>query len=111
MDMKDEIQKTIDENMVVLYMKGTKEMPMCGFSNSVVQMMNNYGVPYVDVNVLEDPEIRVNLSEITNWPTIPQLFINGEMVGGCDIALELHQSGELKKMLEVAEKKALSDDG
>ena len=111
MDMKDEIQKTIDENMVVLYMKGTKEMPMCGFSNSVVQMMNNYGVPYVDVNVLEDPEIRGNLSKITNWPTIPQLFINGEMVGGCDIALELHQSGELKKMLEVAEKKALSEDG
>ena len=111
MDMKDEIQKTIDENMVVLYMKGTKEMPMCGFSNSVVQMMNNYGVPYVDVNVLEDPEISVNLSEITNWPTKPQLFINGEMVGGCDIALELHQSGELKKMLEVAEKKALSEDG
>ena len=92
-------------------MKGTKEMPMCGFSNAVVQMMNNYGVPYVDVNVLEDPEIRGNLSKITNWPTIPQLFINGEMVGGCDIALELHQSGELKKMLEVAEKKALSEDG
>ena len=111
MDMKEEIQKTIDENMVVLYMKGTKEMPMCGFSNTVTQVMNGYSIPYVDVNVLEDPDIRVNLSEISNWPTIPQLFIDGELVGGCDITLELHQSGELKKMLEAAEKKALSKDG
>ena len=110
MDMKEEIQKTIDENMVVLYMKGTKEMPMCGFSNSVTQVMNGYSIPYVDVNVLEDPDIRVNLSEISNWPTIPQLFIDGELVGGCDITLELHQSGELKEMLEAAEKKALSKD-
>ena len=111
MDMKEEIQKTIDENMVVLYMKGTKEMPMCGFSNSVTQVMNGYSIPYVDVNVLEDPDIRVKLSEISNWPTIPQLFIDGELVGGCDITLELHQSGELKKMLEAAEKKSLSKDG
>ena len=111
MDMKEEIQKTIDENMVVLYMKGTKEMPMCGFSNSVTQVMNGYSIPYVDVNVLEDPDIRVKLSEISNWPTIPQLFIDGELVGGCDITLELHQSGELKKKLEAAEKKALSKDG
>ena len=111
MDMKEEIQKTIDENMVVLYMKGTKEMPMCGFSNTVTQVMNGYSIPYVDVNVLEDPDIRVNLSEISNWPTIPQLFIDGELVGGCDITLELHQSGELKKKLEAAEKKALSKDG
>jgi len=111
MDMKEEIQKTIDENMVVLYMKGTKEMPMCGFSNAVAQVMKGYSIPYVDVNVLEDPDIRVNLSEISNWPTIPQLFIDGELVGGCDITLELHQSGELKKMLETAEKKALSKDG
>ena len=110
MDMKEEIQKTIDENMVVLYMKGTKEMPMCGFSNTVTQVMNGYSIPYVDVNVLEDPDIRVNLSEISNWPTIPQLFIDGELVGGCDITLELHQSGELKKILEAAEKKALSKD-
>ena len=109
MDLKEQIQSTIDDNMVVLYMKGTKEMPMCGFSNSVVQVMNSYGIPYVDVNVLTDPEIRMNLSEISNWPTIPQLFIEGELVGGCDITLELHQSGELKKLLDTAEKKALSD--
>ena len=95
--------------MVVLYMKGTKEMPMCGFSNTVVQLMNSYGIPYVDVNILTDPEIRVKLSEISNWPTIPQLFIDGELVGGCDITLELHQSGELKKLLDEAEQKAVSD--
>lgn len=110
MDLKTEIKNTIDENMVVLYMKGTKEMPMCGFSNAVVQVMGEYGIPYVDVNVLEDPEIRVRLSELSNWPTIPQLFINGELVGGCDITLELHQSGELKRRLEEAEKEVLSSD-
>ncbi|MBH30977.1 MAG: monothiol glutaredoxin, Grx4 family [Candidatus Marinimicrobia bacterium] len=109
MDYKEQIHKTIDENMVVLYMKGTKEMPMCGFSNAVVQVMNSYGIPYVDVNILTDPEIRVKLSEISNWPTIPQLFIDGELVGGCDITLELHQSGELKKLLDAAEQKAVSD--
>lgn len=108
MDLKTEIKNTIDENMVVLYMKGTKEMPMCGFSNAVVQALGEYGIPYVDVNVLEDPEIRVHLSELSNWPTIPQLFINGELVGGCDITLELHQSGELKRRLEEAEKTVLS---
>lgn len=108
MDLKENIQKTIDDNMVVLYMKGTKEMPMCGFSNAVVQVMNSYGIPYIDVNVLEDPEIRVKLSEITNWPTIPQLFIDGDLVGGCDITLELHKSGELKKKLGEAEQKAVS---
>ena len=109
MGYKEQIHKTIDENMVVLYMKGTKEMPMCGFSNAVVQVMNSYGIPYVDVNILTDPEIRVKLSEISNWPTIPQLFIDGELVGGCDITLELHQSGELKKLLDAAEQKAVSD--
>ena len=81
MDLKEQITKTINDNMVVLYMKGTKEMPMCGFSNAVVQVLNSYGLPYVDVNILEDPNIRIKLSEITNWPTIPQLFISGEMVG------------------------------
>ena len=100
MDLKEEIQSTINENMIVLYMKGTKEMPMCGFSNAVVQVMN--------INVLTDPEIRVKLSEVSNWPTIPQLFINGKLVGGCDITLELHQSGELKKLLEEAESKSVS---
>ena len=108
MDLKEEITKTINDNMVVLYMKGTKEMPMCGFSNAVVQVLNTYGLPYVDVNILEDPNIRIKLSEITNWPTIPQLFISGEMVGGCDITLEMHKSGELKNKLDEAQKKSIN---
>ena len=108
MDLKAQITKTINENMIVLYMKGTKEMPMCGFSNAVVQVLNSYGLPYVDVNILEDPNIRIQLSEITNWPTIPQLFIDGEMVGGCDITLEMHQSGELKNKLDQAQKKSIN---
>lgn len=108
MDLKEQITKTINDNMVVLYMKGTKEMPMCGFSNAVVQVLNSYGLPYVDVNILEDPNIRIKLSEITNWPTIPQLFISGEMVGGCDITLEMHQSGELKNKLDEAQKKSIN---
>ena len=108
MDLKEQITKTINDNMVVLYMKGTKEMPMCGFSNAVVQVLNSYGLPYVDVNILEDPNIRIKLSEITNWPTIPQLFISGEMAGGCDITLEMHQSGELKNKLDEAQKKSIN---
>ena len=108
MDLKEQITKTINDNMVVLYMKGTKEMPMCGFSNAVVQVLNSYGLPYLDVNILEDPNIRIKLSEITNWPTIPQLFISGEMVGGCDITLEMHKSGELKNKLDEAQKKSIN---
>ena len=108
MDLKAQITKTINENMIVLYMKGTKDMPMCGFSNAVVLVLNSYGLPYVDVNILEDPNIRIQLSEITNWPTIPQLFIDGEMVGGCDITLEMHQSGELKNKLDQAQKKSIN---
>ena len=85
MDLKETIVKDIENNQVILYMKGTKDMPMCGFSNSVVQILNHYGVEYKDVNVLEDPMIRVKLSEHSNWPTIPQLFVKGELVGGADI--------------------------
>ena len=81
-------------------MKGTKLMPMCGFSATVVNILNAYQVEYKDVNVLEDPEIRIKLSEYSNWPTIPQIFVNGELIGGCDIALELHKNGELKSILE-----------
>ncbi len=112
MNLKKEIKRTIEENLIVLFMKGTKEMPMCGFSNAVVQVLAQYDVPYVDVNILPDPQIRVKLSELSNWPTIPQLFIKGELIGGCDITLELHRSGELKRLLEEAEKSAvLSSEG
>ena len=83
-------------------MKGTKETPMCGFSNSVVQILSHYGVDYKDVNVLTDPQIRVNLSEYSEWPTIPQLFVEGELVGGADITMELHQEGKLLDILDTS---------
>ena len=75
-------------------------MPVCGFSNQLVQILNHYGVDYKDINVLDDPMIRVKLSEYSNWPTIPQLFVNGELIGGSDIALELHQNGQLLDILD-----------
>ena len=101
MDLKEQIIIDINSNPVILYMKGTKEMPMCGFSNSVVQVLNHYGVDFKDINVLEDPMIRVKLSEYSNWPTIPQLFVKGELVGGADITLELHQNGQLLDILDL----------
>ena len=104
MEIKDQIIKDINSNAVILFMKGTKEMPMCGFSNSVVQILNHYGIDYKDVNVLEDPMIRVKLSEHSNWPTIPQLFVNGELIGGADIATELHGNGQLLDILDRANK-------
>jgi monothiol glutaredoxin len=102
MKLEEQIINDIDSNSIILYMKGTKEMPMCGFSNSVVQVLNHYGVEYKDVNILEDPMIRVKLSEHSNWPTIPQLFVKGELVGGADITLELHQNGQLLDILDKA---------
>jgi len=99
MELQEQIKKDIKSNSVMLYMKGTKVMPMCGFSATVINILNAYEVEYETVNVLEDPEIRIKLSEYSNWPTIPQLFVNGELIGGCDIAMELHQKGELKKIL------------
>ena len=101
MEMKEQIINDIDTNPIILYMKGTKEMPMCGFSNSVVQVLNHYGVEYKDVNVLNDPMIRVKLSEHSGWPTIPQLFVNGKLIGGADITMELHNNGELLDVLDI----------
>ncbi len=100
MELKEQIINDIDNNRIILYMKGTKDMPMCGFSNSVVQILNHYGVNYKDVNILEDPMIRIKLSEHSNWPTIPQLFVNGELIGGCDIISELHESGDLQDIID-----------
>jgi len=99
MDLKEQIIDDINSNSIILYMKGTKEMPQCGFSNNVVQILNHYGVDYKDINVLEDPNIRIKLSEHSNWPTIPQLFVKGELIGGCDIVVELHNAQELEKIL------------
>ena len=102
MDLKDQIKNDIENNSIMLYMKGTKLMPMCGFSATVINILNSYGVEYETVNVLEDPEIRVKLSAYSDWPTIPQLFVNGEFIGGCDIAMELHQKGELRNIFDKA---------
>ena len=102
MDLKEKIVNEIDNNAIILYMKGTKEMPMCGFSNSVVQILNHYGVNYKDVNILADPMIRVKLSEHSGWPTIPQLFVKGKLIGGADIAMELHNNGELLDILDIS---------
>ena len=99
MELLKQIKNDIDNNPVILYMKGTKEMPMCGFSSTVVKVLNMYHINFQTVNVLEDPNIRIELSKHSNWPTIPQLFINGTFVGGCDITIELHDNGELEKLL------------
>ena len=102
MELSEQIKNDISQNPILLYMKGTKEMPMCGFSNQVVQILDHYGVDYKDINILEDPEIRIKLSEESGWPTIPQLFVRGKLIGGADIAMELHQKGELLDILDVS---------
>ena len=101
MELSEQIKTDISENPIILYMKGTKELPMCGFSNQVVQILDHYGVDYKDVNILSDPEIRLRLSEQSGWPTIPQLFVKGKLIGGADITMELHQRGELLDILDV----------
>ena len=102
MNLEEQIKTDIKNNPVILYLKGTKTMPMCGFSATVVNILNAYDIDYKDINVLEDPNIRVKLSEYSNWPTIPQLFVNGELIGGCDIAMELHNTGQLVEVLNKA---------
>ena len=102
MTLKEEIINDIEKTPIILYMKGTKERPMCGFSARVVNTLNSHSVVFQDVNILEDPEIRVSLSEYSDWPTIPQLFVNGELIGGCDIVMELESKGELRDILQTA---------
>lgn len=98
-ELKQNIINEINSNDVILFMKGTKNIPMCGFSSTVIKVLSMYDIKYKDVNVLEDPNIRIKLSEHSNWPTIPQLFVKGELIGGCDIIVELHNSNELEKIL------------
>ena len=102
MTLKEKIIQDIGNTPIILYMKGTKEMPACGFSSKVVNVLNSHSVVYQDVNVLEDPEIRVRLAEHSNWPTIPQLFVNGALIGGCDIVMEMESKGELGSVLQTA---------
>ncbi|MDP0928828.1 Grx4 family monothiol glutaredoxin [Paracoccus onubensis] len=99
-DVKTQIQETIDTNEVVLFMKGTKEMPQCGFSSRIAGVLNYMGVSYRDVNVLADDGIRQGIKEFSDWPTIPQLYVKGEFVGGCDIVTEMTLSGELDQLFD-----------
>ncbi len=97
--LRDEIEKAISDNPVLLFMKGTPEQPACGFSARTVAILQSVGQPFAAVDVLPDPRIRQELSAVSNWPTIPQLFVDGELVGGCDIITEMYQSGELQQTL------------
>ncbi len=112
--IRDEIQQAISDNPVLLFMKGTPDQPACGFSAQTVSILKSLGRPFAAVNILPDPRIRQELSAISNWPTIPQLFVDGELVGGCDIVTEMYQSGELQQTLgvdgEPAETPAAEDD-
>jgi monothiol glutaredoxin len=99
--LKTQIEGLIRENPVLLFMKGTPDQPMCGFSARTVAILQTMGRPFAAVDVLPDPRIRQELSAVSNWPTIPQLFIDGELVGGCDIVTEMYQSGELQQALGV----------
>ena len=101
-EVQARIENLVKQNKVFVFMKGNKLMPQCGFSNNVVQILNTYGIPYETFDVLEDPDIRQGIKEYSSWPTIPQVYINGEFVGGSDVMIEIYQNGELKQMLEVA---------
>jgi monothiol glutaredoxin len=104
--LRDAIEEAITENDVLLFMKGTPDQPMCGFSARTVAILQSLGKPFAAVDVLPDPRIREELSALSNWPTIPQLFVDGELVGGCDIVTEMYQSGELQQALGVEEDEA-----
>ena len=102
MPVMERIQAEVAGHPIVLFMKGTPQFPMCGFSSRAAQLLRECGAAFHHVNVLQDPEIRANLPRYSNWPTFPQLFINGELIGGCDITLELHESGELQRIVAEA---------
>lgn len=101
-DVIERIKKEIEGNKVVIFMKGTPDAPQCGFSAASVQILKSFPYPFKGVNILADPEIRATLPEYSSWPTFPQIFVNGELVGGCDILHELRDSGELTTILEKA---------
>lgn len=101
MNINEKIQQQLDANPVVLYMKGTRDFPQCGFSNRVVQILDEIGANYKDINILEDEELRQGLKIFSNWPTFPQLYVKGELIGGCDIVTELYENGELEALLRI----------
>ena len=99
--IKDKIQKLIDSHPVMVFMKGNKLMPQCGFSNNVVQILNSLGIEYSTFDVLSDFEVREGIKEYSNWPTIPQVYLKGEFLGGSDILIEMYNNGELKEKIEI----------
>lgn len=101
-ELKAKIDSLVQDNKIFVFMKGNKLMPQCGFSNNVVQILNALAIPFETLDVLENPDIRQGIKEYSNWPTIPQVYIDGEFVGGSDVLIELYQNGELQQMAEVA---------
>ncbi|MCW9679624.1 Grx4 family monothiol glutaredoxin [Dolichospermum planctonicum UHCC 0167] len=101
-ELKERIDTLVEENKIMVFMKGNKLMPQCGFSNNVVQILNTLGVPFETLDVLADQDIRQGIKEYSNWPTIPQVYINGQFVGGSDILIEMYNKGELQQVVEVA---------
>jgi monothiol glutaredoxin len=101
-DIKERIKQQLGSDRVVLYMKGTPQAPQCGFSAQAVRLLNSAGAKFSTFDVLADPEVRQGLKEYSNWPTFPQLYVDGELVGGCDIMTELHQKGELQQLIAKA---------
>jgi monothiol glutaredoxin len=108
MDVIERIKKQLEENPVILYMKGTPDFPQCGFSGRAVQILEHCGTDYAYVNIFEDPELRENLKVFSQWPTFPQLYVKGELIGGSDIMVEMFQKGELQSLLAQAQ--PVSDD-
>ena len=106
MDVMERIKQQVENNPVVIFMKGTPQMPQCGFSSRAAQALMECGQEFAHVNILMDPEIFENLPRYANWPTFPQIYINGELIGGCDITLEMYQKGELQKAVKEAVDKA-----
>jgi monothiol glutaredoxin len=100
------IQSLIDQNKILVFMKGNREIPMCGFSAAVVQVLNQLAIPYETVDVLEDPEIREGVKQFSNWPTIPQVYIDGKFIGGCDIVRDMYESGELEQLTRATTAKS-----
>ena len=102
MSVTERIEDQLKSHDVLVYIKGTPDFPQCGFSGQTVAALNAIGKPYAYVNIFEDPEVREGLKEYSNWPTFPQLYVKGELIGGCDIVVEMYHSGELKELIETA---------
>lgn len=100
--IQTKIEGQISNNKIMIYMKGTPNAPQCGFSAATVQIFKSFGVPFESVDILQDPELRQGIKEFSNWPTIPQIYINGEFIGGCDIVMEMHNRGELEPIIREA---------